>query len=147
MSKIHVNKTCQQDGARGHTALATQNLLSERLPHFWTKGMRPVNSPDLSPIEILWAILCERTKQMSNPPSFSPGLEKALKDAWKKISTETLRISLSLCLTESRQSEWPMEKFLYTSLKKICLLSVYFMELRDDTLFRTPIQIGRIYIF
>ena len=100
--------------------------------------MRPVNSPDLSPIEILWAILCERTKQMSNPPSTSPGLEKALKDAWKKISTETLRISLSLCLTESRQSEWPMEKFLYTSLKKNMFNKRFFMELRDDTLFRTP---------
>ena len=71
----------QQDGARGHTALATQNLLSERLPHFWTKDMRPVDSPDLSPIEILWAILCERTKQMINPPYTIPGLEKALKDA------------------------------------------------------------------
>ena len=102
-----------------------QNLLSERLPHFWTKDMRPVNSQDLSPIEILWAILCERTKQMSNPPSTSPGLEKALKDAWKKISTETLRTLLLVWVTESRQSEWPLEKFLYTSLKKICLISVF----------------------
>ena len=137
----------QQDGARGHTALATQNLLSERLPHFWTKDMRPVNSPDLSPIEILWAILGERIKQISNPSSTSPGLEKALKDAWKKISTETLRIWLSLCMTESRQSEWPMEKFLYTSLKKNMFNKRFFMELRDDNLFRTPyIRTFRLWI-
>ena len=82
----------QQDGARGHTALATQNLLSERLPHFWTKDMRPVNSRDLSPIEILWAILGERIKQISNPSSTSPGLEKALKDAWKRFQRRPSRI-------------------------------------------------------
>ena len=106
-------QTCLRYMSTGRSQRSYSSSYSEftlrEVTTFLDKSMRPFNSPDLCPIEILWVILCERTKQMSNPPSTSPGLEKALKDAWKKISTETLRISLSLCLTESRQSEWPME--------------------------------------
>ena len=43
----------QQDGARAHTAHATQELLSRELPHFLAKDMWPANNPDLNPIENL----------------------------------------------------------------------------------------------
>ena len=81
----------QQDGARAHTALRTQRLLQERIPHFWSKEMWPPNSPDLNLIENLWSILGDKVDEEKDQPSTIQGLEKILKTAWKKISTETLQ--------------------------------------------------------
>lgn len=45
----------QQDGAPCHTARATQSWCGRKLPHFIPAQDWPANSPDLSPIENLWA--------------------------------------------------------------------------------------------
>ena len=47
----------QQDGAPIQTAAKTQRWCQDNFPAFWVKGVRPGNSPDLSPIKNLWAII------------------------------------------------------------------------------------------
>ena len=84
----------QQDGARSHTALRTQRLLEEKIPHLLTKDMWPANSPDRSPIENLWSILGDKLEQGKPPPSNRASLESAPVNAWKRISQETLENSM-----------------------------------------------------
>ena len=79
-----------QDGARAHTALRTQRLLQDKVPHFWRKDMWPANSPDLNPIENLWSILGDKIDEQKKQPSNIQGLEKIIKTAWQKIPRETL---------------------------------------------------------
>ena len=67
-----------EDGARAHTALRTQELLQEKIPNFWSKDMWPTNSPDLNPIENLWAILGGKVDEEKIQPSRIAGLENFL---------------------------------------------------------------------
>jgi hypothetical protein len=41
----------QQDGARAHTAAASQNWCKDNLPNFVEKDRWPANSPDLNPLD------------------------------------------------------------------------------------------------
>ena len=53
----------QQDGARCHTSKSTEDWLETHLPEHWTftpKGGWSPNSPDLSIIENIWAMLQDR---------------------------------------------------------------------------------------
>ena len=57
--------TFMQDGATPHTANLSQQWCCQHFPNFWTKEQWPGNSPDLNPIEKLWAIL--NNKFMNHP--------------------------------------------------------------------------------
>ena len=47
----------RQDSATAHRARKTQEWYRFHFPAFWAKYEWPGNSPDLSPIENLWAIV------------------------------------------------------------------------------------------
>ena len=80
----------QQDGARCHTAAENEEWLRENVDNYWAKGMWPANSPDLSPIENVWAIMQDKVDEVDPPPSTLAALEKILKQAWANISPEVL---------------------------------------------------------
>ena len=73
-----------QDGAPAHTANATQLWCSDHFPRFWKKGEWPGNSPDLNPIENLWAIPSERLDEMGEISRIDE-LITNLKNAWSNI--------------------------------------------------------------
>ena len=79
----------QQDGAPAHNATKTQEWCRANFPGFWAKGEWPGNSPDLSPIENLWAIVQDRMDKMA-PASSETALIRNLRSAWSSISGETL---------------------------------------------------------
>lgn len=79
----------QQDGAPAHRARKAQEWCRSHFPAFWEKDEWPGNSPDLSPIENLWAIVQEEINKMA--PATSEGtLARNVRAAWSKISSETL---------------------------------------------------------
>ena len=80
----------QQDGARCHMASVNQEWQRECFDNFEAKGMWPANSPDLSPISNMWAILQDEVDKVDPLPSNLTALEKIVKDAWYKISPELL---------------------------------------------------------
>ena len=51
------NSIFQQDGAPAHTSKLSQEWCRLNLPAYWAKEVWPGNSPDLSPIENLWAVV------------------------------------------------------------------------------------------
>ena len=51
------NSIFQQDGAPAHTSKLNQEWCRLNLPAYWAKEVWPGNSPDLSPIENLWAVV------------------------------------------------------------------------------------------
>ena len=60
----------QQDGAPAHTSKRAQEWCSNNLPSFWRKVTWPGNSPDLSPIENLRAILQKEPAWMAERNNF-----------------------------------------------------------------------------
>ena len=50
----------------------------------------PAKSPDLSPIENLWAVLGDKIKNMANPPTIRAGLTMALQHEWHAITQATI---------------------------------------------------------
>ena len=79
----------QQDGAPAHNAAKTQEWCRANLPGFWEKGVWPGNSPELSPIENLWAIVQGELDKME-PATSEQTLVSNLQKAWRRISAETL---------------------------------------------------------
>jgi len=78
----------QQDNAHPHTArVCTAFLQTAGIPVMdW-----PAKSPDLSPIENLWATLGDRIKQLPNQPTTAAGLTAALQQEWHAIPQATIR--------------------------------------------------------
>lgn len=79
----------QQDGAPAHHSRVAQQWCQNNLEHFWPKGVWPGNSPDLSPIENLWAIVQEKMNEMK-PATCETSLIENVKKAWASISPEIL---------------------------------------------------------
>ena len=74
----------QQNGAPTHNATRTQDWCRQHLNAFWAKGTWPGNSPDLNPIENLWAIVQSTVDCMEEATNLNM-LEKQLKLAWSQI--------------------------------------------------------------
>ena len=79
----------QQDGAPAHSGAKTQEWCRANFSGFWAKGEWPGNSPDLSPIENLWAIVQDKVDKMA-PASSEMTLIRNVRSAWRSISAETL---------------------------------------------------------
>ena len=79
----------QQDGAPVHTSKVAIKWLENNLNSFWGKGVWPGNSPDLSPIENLWAIVQEELKKLPDATNWET-LIKNVKMAWANISPNIL---------------------------------------------------------
>ena len=72
----------QQDNAPCHTARRVLEFMENR-------GMRtldwPAQSPDLSPIEVLWNVLKERLKVRNPRPRTRPSIIIAIKEIWLEL--------------------------------------------------------------
>ena len=94
------NKYFQQDGARAHSSQGSQmeiiKLFGERFIPTWENGPKingqniprwPPNSPDLSPIELVWSII----KGMLNlfQPSTLEELKVAIQNIWDSIASNS----------------------------------------------------------
>ena len=83
------NYVFQQDGATCHTAVTTQRWLEENVPEFVPKESWPPNSPDLNPIERIWAILAEKLSERR--PRTITGFKKIIREEWMKLPLRTFR--------------------------------------------------------
>jgi hypothetical protein len=101
-----LNWIFQQDGALCHMAQKTLDWLEEccDVLHGW-----PPNSPDLSPIELLWAIVKKIVERL-NPETLNE-LKEYLQFAWASVPLTTInrlcksfRRRLMMCLNNRGQS-------------------------------------------
>lgn len=79
----------QHDGAPAHRAKMAQEWCRTHFPAFGEKNEWPGNSPDLSPIENLWAIIQEPMNKMALAIS-ERTLTRNVRAAWSQISAQTL---------------------------------------------------------
>ena len=84
--------TFQQDNAPPHTARSTKQWFNEAQINVMNW---PASSPDLNPIEMLWAIMKSRFESMADDKSMNTA--EKLEFLWEEISQETVR-SLILSL-------------------------------------------------
>jgi hypothetical protein len=80
----------QQDGATSHTANNVQNWLSKNVKKFIPKEEWPGNSPDLNPIENLWAIMESKLYDNGHFGTIDELIEK-IQHVWKNIPLSTLQ--------------------------------------------------------
>ena len=74
-----------QDGAPGHTAKQTLAIARSKFGAVWSKGMWPGNSPDLNPIEHIWATIQESVFIEPRPKNREE-LICMVQSAWKSIT-------------------------------------------------------------
>lgn len=75
----------QQDGATCHTTSKTNKFIERRAKVLYGG---PPNSPDLSPIEMLWAILKNRLTDLHPQPTNQAELEECLLILWEGLDQE-----------------------------------------------------------
>jgi transposase len=78
-----------QDGASCHNSKLTQTHLAGEVPHLFPKEDWPPNSPDDNPIENVFGYL--ETEICSKRYTTIESLEKAVREAWKKLTPEYCR--------------------------------------------------------
>ena len=81
-----------QDGASCHMSKSTEMMLRSALPKGWTfdkKGEWPANSPDLNPIENIWAIL--KDSVIARAPRTVVELREVLEEEWWAIPQGYIR--------------------------------------------------------
>ena len=89
---LHKGKILQQDGARCHHSAETSKFFEEN--GIKTLQDWPPYSPDLNPIETLWAILAKRVSDMG--PRSEEKLIQFTKEVWDEIPQRLInRLSLS----------------------------------------------------
>ena len=81
----------QQDGAPAHTSKVAIKWLENHLNSFWGKGVWPGNSPDLSPIENLSAIVQGELKKLPDVTN----RETLIKIVGKRLGPTSLPIFLT----------------------------------------------------
>jgi transposase len=86
--------TFQQDGAPAHTAVATMRLLQETFPRVWGKNVWPGNSPDLNPIEHLWAVLQESVFDHPRPGNRQELIQRVT-ERWNNLRLSSLPRTLA----------------------------------------------------
>jgi hypothetical protein len=77
----------QHDGARAHIARKVKNWLHEQHIHFCPDW--PPNSPDLNPIENLWAFISRLVLQRC--PASREDIEKYVYEEWSKVDRNLVR--------------------------------------------------------
>ena len=80
------NWRLQQDNDPKHTSRVAKEFLQENVP---TVMDRPSNSPDLNPIENLWAIV-KRNVELRQPQNIGD-LESFMKEEWSKIPQDIIK--------------------------------------------------------
>ena len=75
----------QQDGATSHTTSSTYNYLEKHalILYGW-----PANSPDLSPIEMIWAYMKNILSSFEKQPTNQEELEEALLLIWNTMISQ-----------------------------------------------------------
>ena len=81
------NYLYEQDGAPCHTTQKSIKFIEQnaRILYGW-----PPNSPDLSPIEMIWAIVKRKLQKLNYIPKNKEELKEAIRNIWKTIKLETV---------------------------------------------------------